>query len=240
MLTPDPVARSTYSYSGANLIALLHADPSDNVLREYDWTYQDGRIAKEETADCPYYTVDRDFVYDDEGQLTEVGGIKPAEYHYDATGNRTSVVTGSGWNTDSYTYTVDAFNRVTAVYTIVGHKADFYEYDAEGNRTVKYHWYDSVDWDGEVDPGETSNRVEYTWDNRNRLTCVTFKDSGGIVTKTVTFAYDYLNRWVATEVDTDPATAGGETSEYFVYGQATLPDEVAPWDRAATDARDIG
>ena len=33
---------------------------------------------------------------------------------------------------------------------------------------------------------------------------------------------------------------GGETSEYFVYGQATLPDEVAPWDRAATDARDIG
>ena len=56
----------------------------------------------------------------------------------------------------------------------------------------------------------------------------------------VTFAYDYLNRWISTEVDTTPGTAGGETSEYFVYGQATLPDEVAPWDRAATDARDIG
>ena len=58
--------------------------------------------------------------------------------------------------------------------------------------------------------------------------------------KTVTFAYDYLNRWVATEVDTDPDAAGGETSEYFVYGQATLPDEVAARDRAATGTRDIG
>ena len=60
------------------------------------------------------------------------------------------------------------------------------------------------------------------------------------MTKTVTFAYDYLNRWVATEVDATPGTAGGETSEYFVYGGATLLDGVSPWDRAAVDSRDIG
>ena len=145
--TLDPVARSTYTYSGANLTGLLHADPLDTVLREYDWGYEDARIVSEEATDGSYYTTDRDFDYDDEGQLTEADGFT---YQYDATGNRTGVTVSQGTDT---TYTVDAFNRVTAVYTIVDHEADFYEYDAEGNRTATYHWYD-LNWNGEVDPGD--------------------------------------------------------------------------------------
>ena len=61
-MTPDPVARSTYTYAGANLTGLLHADPSDNVLREYDWGYEDARIVSEEAADGSYYTADRNLV----------------------------------------------------------------------------------------------------------------------------------------------------------------------------------
>ena len=38
------------------------------------------------------------------------------------------------------------------------------EYDAEGNRTVTYHWKDAYPWNGEVDAEDTfTNRVECTW-----------------------------------------------------------------------------
>ena len=115
------------------------------------------------------------------------------------------------------------------------------DYDAEGNRIRKYTWTDAdnddtVDWNAT----EISEWTEYTWDHRNRLTQVESGAAFETTDVTVTFAYDYLNRWIATDVNTTPATPGDETGEYFVYGQATLPDEVAPWDRAATDARDIG
>ena len=161
--------------------------------------------------------------------------------NYDSSGNREEIKEDDVQVAD---YTVDAFNRVTCDGTY------HYDYDPEGNRVAKYIWTDAetyngiIDRDayGRVDPtiDTITDWTEYTWDNRNRLTAVTFNDTDGDPVKIVAFAYDWLNRWISTEVDTTPGTAGGETSEYFVYGGATLPDGVSPWDRAAVDLRDIG
>jgi len=46
-LTLDAVTRSASSYSGDDLTGLVHTDPADAVLCEYDWTVVDGRITAE-------------------------------------------------------------------------------------------------------------------------------------------------------------------------------------------------
>ena len=239
--TLDPVARSSFTYTDGDLTGLVHADPLEAILREYDWTYQNGRIATEDSGDGG--AADVMYTYDTDGQLSGVldlaGTGRSSGYNYDDTGNRTNGNDSNGYAA----YTVDDFNRldrvtVTKDLVVTVYR---YDYDAEGNRIRKYTWTDAdnddtVDWNAT----EISDWTEYTWDHRNRLIQVESGAAFETTDVTVTFAYDYLNRWIATEVDTDPATPGDETGEYFVYGQATLPDEVASWDRAATDARDIG
>ena len=239
--TLDPVASSSFTYTDGELTGLVHADPLEAILREYDWTYQDGRIATEDSGDGGL--MDVMYTYDTDGQLSGVidlaGTGRSSGYNYDDTGNRTNGNDSNGYAA----YTVDDFNRldrvtVTKDLVVTVYR---YDYDAEGNRIRKYTWTDAdnddtVDWNAT----EISDWTKYTWDHRNRLIQVESGAAFETTDVTVTFAYDYLNRWIATEVDTDPATPGDETGEYFVYGQATLPDEVASWDRAATDARDIG
>lgn len=44
-------------------------------------------------------------------------------------------------------------------------------------------------------------RTEYTWDHRNRLTKVTFKDNSGTITKVVDHTYDTQNNWLSRTVD---------------------------------------
>ncbi len=148
------------------------------------------------------------------------------------TGNRTTVF-ATGWGLDSSAfgtdnYTVDAFNRVTFDGTY------HYQYDPEGNRTAKF--VDGTPANGTLDSGDT-NWTKYTWDHRNRLIRVESGATFGTTDVTVTFGYDWLNRWISTDVD---YAVGTDTAEYFIYGGATLPDAVAPWDRAATDLRDVG
>ena len=166
--------------------------------------------------------------------VTDTESLIDATYEYDATGNRDEVDDFRG----DYEYTVDAFNRVT--FDGVFH----YDYDVEGNRIRRYIWTDAAgDDDGEVDwnADEISDWTEYTWDHRNRLIQVesgaTYDATTPAPSVTVTFGYDYLNRWISTDVD---YATGTDTSEYFVYGGATLPEEVTPWDRAAVNSRDIG
>jgi RHS repeat-associated protein len=86
-----------------------------------------------------------------------------------------------------------------------------YTYDDEGNRLTKTTI-------------ATGAKEEYTWDHRNRLTKVTFKDSGGTVIKTVEQTYNVLNQWIKRSVDADgpgPATA---TDTFFSHegGQVAL------------------
>jgi len=225
--TLDPVASSSFSYTDGSLTGLVHTDPLEAILREYDWTYQAGRIVGETVDDDT-----RAFTYDADGQLKTVTAVPPGgstsvetEFVYDATGNRDEIKED---NVQVVDYEVDAFNRVTCDGTY------HYQYDPEGNRTAKF--VDGTPANGVLDSGDTDWTV-YTWDTRNRLIQVESGATFGTTDVTVTFGYDWLNRWISTDVD---YAVGTDTAEYFVYGGATLPYAVTPWDRAAVDSRDVG
>ena len=105
----------------------------------------------------------------------------------------------------------------------------WYDYDPEGNRTLRYVWTDA-DSDGEVDEGERSQITEYEWDHRNRLVRVTERESEtGPATQVVEHTYDYLNRWVARSVDGDGPL--GFVDTYFVYDG--VPSGAVLLDRSA-------
>ena len=66
------------------------------------------------------------------------------------------------WGAGGNAYVVGVNNQLLSDGTF------WYEYDAEGNRTLRYVWTDT-DTDGQIDPGERSQITEYEWDHRNRL-----------------------------------------------------------------------
>jgi RHS repeat-associated protein len=122
----------------------------------------------------------------------------------------------SDWQTDeSYTYD-DNGNRTNTGYSTGDHNrltsdgTYNYTYDNEGNVLTKTNI-------------STSESVEYTWDHRNRLIKVTFKNSGGTATKIVEYAYDHGQRWVRKTLDTN-ADGTIESSQVFVHdnGQIVL------------------
>ncbi|MCP4541196.1 MAG: RHS repeat-associated core domain-containing protein, partial [Chloroflexi bacterium] len=145
-----------------------------------------------------------------------VGDDGDAAYSYDDTNQLTASDYASDWQTDeSYTYD-DNGNRTNTGYTTGDHNrltsdgTYNYTYDNEGNVLTKTNISDSTS-------------VEYTWDHRNRLTKVTFKNSGGSATKIVEYAYDHGQRWVRKTLDTN-ADGTIESSQVFVHdnGQIVL------------------
>ena len=212
------------------IMGITHTDPDipDTTLRDYDYLYDDlGRIDSE-TSD--WYTGLVDFGYDEvTGELTsetsQYSGTRTWEY--DDNGNRTETYEQT---TGTKQYKTDSYNRVACD----GYYS--YEYDAEGNRIKRY-----VDDDdsGTLNAGD-DDWTEYTWDHRNRLIQVESGGEFGTTDVTVTFGYDYLNRWVSTKVDASPATTGGETSEYLVYNPQAVSDTVSPWDVGATGLDEVG
>ena len=213
------VATSTYTYDPSlrRLTDLIHTQGA-TPLAAYNWTYDDtGRIDLFGTPEGTY-----DYQYDATGQLIDValdpgGGFTDSEhYEYDAAGNRTT----TGLPGAEVTYATGDANRMTGAgnYT--------YTHDPEGNTTARFI---DVDTDGTLSTNDT-NITEYEWDHRNRLTRVISRATeGGAATQEVQYTYDYLNRWVASEVDLDGDGAGASTSEYFVYdggtpGTAEQPD----------------
>jgi hypothetical protein len=66
----------------------------------------------------------------------------------------------------------------------------------------------------------TGKIEEYTWDHRNRLTKVVFRNtSGGAIVKQVDYEYDAYNRLVRRTFDADGAGAGAATNQYWVYDE---------------------
>jgi RHS repeat-associated protein len=193
------VATSTYGYDVAGQLTTLAHTKGATTLAGYTWDYDDaGRLTQQVS------TIDGTvaYTYDATGQLTDADydGLTPDEdYTYDDNGNRTN--TG---------YTTGAYNRLTCDGTYT------YEYDAEGNRTLRYVWTDA-DTDGVVDTGEQSQITEYTWDYRNRLVCVTARATeGGPATQVVNYAYDTFNRLVGRTMDAD-GDAQIDQREAFAY-----------------------
>ncbi|MEI8210898.1 MAG: RHS repeat-associated core domain-containing protein, partial [Planctomycetota bacterium] len=77
----------------------------------------------------------------------------------------------------------------------------------EGNRTSKTET-------------ATGKVEEYTWDYRNRLTKVVFRNSsGGAIVKQVDYEYDPYNRLVHRTFDADGAGSGAATDQFWVYDE---------------------
>ena len=184
------VATSTYAYDSAHRLTDLVHTKGETELATYHYNY-DGASRIEWQSSSADGT--ETFSFDDAGQLEtaeRTGTANNESYNYDGTGNRT----GTGYATDSY-------NRITS--SPNGSDEFDYTYDAEGNRT------------GRDSTNSADEDVEYQWDHRNRLTAVIFRDSSGLVTRSVVYAYDTNDLRIAKFVDTD---GDGDTdkSEWFV------------------------
>ncbi len=100
-----------------------------------------------------------------------------------------------------------------------------YEYDDEGNRTVRFVDEDSS---GTFSYGDT-DVTSYTWDHRNRLTRVAQHDdfddySGGSCSEEILYEYDYADRLIRREHDPDgdDGSTSVEQSVYVYDGQHIL------------------
>jgi RHS repeat-associated protein len=132
------------------------------------------------------------YSYDQTSQL--VGATHTSQsnetYGFDANGNQNTTGFTTGTN-----------NQTTAGLGFT------YTFDDEGNRTSKTET-------------ATGKVEEYTWDSRNRLTKVVFRNSsGGAIVKQVDYEYDPYNRLVHRTFDADGAGSGAATDQFWVYDE---------------------
>jgi RHS repeat-associated protein len=189
--TSELVATTGYSYDLANRLTAL--------------THQDNTPATFAGYDYTYDAASRitsidshldglsEYTYDNAGQLTDADHATQTdeEYAYDDNGNRI----GGDYDTDPNNLTIEDDD-----YT--------YAYDDEGNRVLRTD-------------KTTGDYVEYTWDHRNRLTLVTFKNSSNTTTKQVAYEYDAFDRRVRKRVDTD-GNSSWDRGEQYVYDGAHI------------------
>jgi RHS repeat-associated protein len=191
------VANTFYSYDGmGRLSKLLHTEDASAPGSGWGTSPLAGYnytydAASRITSIESYLDGLTDYSHDDTNQLTAAdhASITDESYTYDENGNRT----GGGYDTDPN-------NQLASDGTYN------YTYDDEGNRLTKTKI-------------SNNTKEEFTWDHRNRLTKVTFKNSGGTVTKSVDYKYDAFNQLIRRTLDPDGAT-----------GSAALVDAIFSWE----------
>jgi YD repeat-containing protein len=187
----QPVVHSAYTYDAANqLVSLTHSNSIGDVAF-YRYTYDEaGQIVQ--IVDIDGTTT---YQYDPTGQLIGVQVDSPAlsgeAFSYDLNGNRTNT-----------SYITGPDNRLIS-------DGEFrYEYDNEGNLIRRI----------ELVNGQPIGAVrQFVYDYHNRLTSVTDRDAGGIVTQIVHYTYDALDRRIARDVDTTPNDGNDGVVTHFVY-----------------------
>ncbi|MCA9127050.1 MAG: putative Ig domain-containing protein [Planctomycetales bacterium] len=180
------VGSSTWEYDAAGRLAnLTHLDSVGQILAQYDFTRDDFyRVTSVETSSGT-----TSYNFDDFGQLVETtSDLAPNEsFEYDINGNQagTGVVVG-----DNNQLLSDGIYE--------------YEYDNEGNVTVKTH----------VGSGES---IRFLYDHRNRLIQVEGKDQAGAVTFLGRYTYDALDRRVLVD-------EGGSVYSTVYFGSTPWAD----------------
>jgi RHS repeat-associated protein len=115
-----------------------------------------------------------------------------ASYAYDDNGN----ISGSG----------DMVGDGNAQLSANGYT---YTYDAAGNTITETNT-------------STGDETDYTWDNRDRLTSVTSKNSSGVIQQVVTYTYDAFNQLIGESVTPySGGVAGTTATQRFVYDMQT-------------------
>jgi choice-of-anchor C domain-containing protein len=209
----NKIGQTSYEFYRNGLTkGITHTGPTGNVLVDYDYFYDAGGRLQSETHHDKNYV----YGYDKTNQLTrvDIDGALAESFSYDKNGNR---ITSTGFTPGNYT--TGPGNQLLSDGTFR------YTYDREGNLKTK-----TSIADGSV--------TEYSWDYRNRLVGVEERSAGGIVMKTVQYAYDPAGRRIAEVVngvatlrvihDGDHAWAdfgtNGAISERYLFGNRT--DEI--------------
>ena len=246
--TYDALGRVTsicqYGVRGGDAVAEKRIDLSYDALSHYATITRYADLAGTEVVATATYTFDA--AYQLEGLVYTQGTTTLASYGYtyDGDGNVTSMTTVDG--TVNYAY--NAQDELTAA------GSDSYNYDANGNRTTSDGSTYTNGADNELlDDGaytytydnegnmltrtnkSTGEATDYTWDYRDRLSSVTFKDSEGTTTKTVTYHYDAFNRLVGETVAVPGQATQGTVYAYDGSQMALQFDKTGTGDLSASD-----
>ena len=188
------VARTDYVFDSIGRLTDLAHARNQITLADYDLAWDAaGRITDFDFTSLIGNAGTAGYAYDNTDQLTgaDYDFQTDESYSYDENGNRTN----TGYSTGDH-------NRLSSDGTYN------YTYDGEGNVTSKTKISDSTS-------------IEYTWDHRNRLVKVTFKNSGGTPTRIVEYTYDNGQRWIRKTLDTN-ADGTIEQSQIFVHDQGQI------------------
>jgi RHS repeat-associated protein len=133
---------------------------------------------------------------------TATGGHQPANvsFTWDANGN--NAATGN---------VVSANNEVTKDGTFT------YQFDADGNRTVRTRI--SSDY-------ASDHKTTYAWDYRNRLTDVEFFDNNNVLTKHVHYVYGVYDALIGESIDSTGSGSYDTTENFVLDVSPKLPVQV--------------
>jgi len=195
------VATSVYTRDDlGRLTGLAYQKGGINLFTPYSWSYD----AINRVTQFVSQDGTNDYGYNANSELTSAS-LTSESYAFDATGNRTG---------GSYA-TPGPNNQLLSDGTFN------YEHDAEGNRTKRTRI--------STDPAD-DHVMELTWDHRNRLTEVVFKNNAGTITKVLAYVYDVFDRRILRKLDTtSPFDLVDAAIEGFVYdGDDVILDFLDP------------
>ena len=147
------------------------------------------------------------YVYDAAGNITQMSSTADGTetYTYDAA-NELQSVTSATLPDEGYTYNSNGNRTQTDDNTetcTTGPDNELlfdgtynYLYNAEGNRTAKFEYWEGADFKGSTVPEGATDITLYTWDYRDRLTQETMESTYGKRTEVVVYTYDYANRQI--------------------------------------------
>jgi len=218
--------------SGGNAVTAKHLTFAYNALS------QRTEIARYQSTGTSNAVATTDYTFNSANRLSGIAheqgatALNTYAYTYD-TLSRIATIISTAEGTDTYSY--DQTSQLVGA-THTSHSNETYGFDANGNRNTTgfttgdnnqttaglgfTYTYDDEGNRTSKTETSTGKVEEYTWDHRNRLTKVVFRNSsGGSIVKQVDYEYDPYNRMVRRTYDADGAGAGAATNQYWVYDE---------------------
>jgi hypothetical protein len=218
--------------SGGNTVLAKH------VTFAYNAQSQRTQIARYQSTGTTSAVATTDFTYDSANRLSGIAhkqgttNLDTYAYTYDPL-SRIATIVSTLEGTDTYSY--DQTSQLVGA-THTSQANETYGFDANGNRNTTgfttgtnnqttaglgftYTFDDEGNRTSKTETA-TGKVEEYTWDFRNRLNKVVFRNSsGGAIVKQVDYEYDPYNRLVHRTFDADGAGSGAATDQFWVYDE---------------------